>query len=102
MLDFSQQAYLDSYSILRIRHQDEQNLIKEFRDVLLPPAFKRTQEQEIKREKFLGKKTKNNPDYVQSITKEEADWESGVAKEWIGYRVQHIRQSEAKKVINLK
>ena len=106
MIDFSQQPYLDSDNILRVRHKKEVSLIKEFRDdfTTLPGVNHKRDKSlmEQKRDRFYGwiDKTSTYVENLQNLPN--VDWESEVAKEWIGYRVQHIRQAEAKNVKNLK
>ena len=106
MIDFSQQPYLDSYNILRVRHKKEVSLIKEFReDFATLPGVNHKRDKSLmeqKRDRFYGwiDKTSTYVENLQNLPN--VDWESEVAKEWIDYRVQHIRQAEAKNVKNLK
>ena len=118
VMDFNQQPYVDNFSILRVRKKNEVKLIKEFRDELLNKTLaegdkKFDLDYQNKRNRFMGRPT-NIPckPECKSGNYTYRDWdntgidgssyEGEIAKEWLNYRVQHIRYKEAKAVKNLK
>ena len=84
VMDFSFQPYLDAYTVVRVRHDDEK--------VLLGKTGGR-QELVYQLSMFGEGLTNDHP---------KIDWADNIDHEWLDYRVEHVKRAEVKGVRDMK